>query len=102
MAKYVQPINEKIQQRRIQMLLHSRIYYELGENIVSDFKFNEWAHELVDLQRDYPDVAKEVIWAEAFEGWTGDSGSQLPLNDPWVVRYTDRSIYIHNKLHGDD
>jgi len=95
MSKYVQTIEERIRQRRIQMLFHSRLYYELGENMISDFKFDEWALELVDLQENYPEIAKEVMYADAFEGWTGDSGCHLPLNDPWVVNYTDRVLYDH-------
>ena len=44
------PIASKIQQRRLQMLVHSYIYYKLDENIISDHAFNYWGHELANLQ----------------------------------------------------
>ena len=64
-------IAEKIQQRRLQMLIHSCIYYEFNRNVISDRQFDIWAKELVQLQKDYPEIAKQVDWAEAFEGFDG-------------------------------
>ena len=59
-------IAEKIQQRRLQMLVHSCIYYEMDQNIITDKKWDEWARELVRLQHDYPDISKQVMWHEVF------------------------------------
>lgn len=67
------------------MLIHSCIYYVLGENLISDETFDCWAKELLNLQNEYPDISKEVIWADAFEDWNGCTGAFLPLRDPWVV-----------------
>ena len=47
-------IKEKIRQRRRQMLVHSYIYYELDDNIVSDAQWAKWAKELEQLQKNYP------------------------------------------------
>ena len=79
------PIARKIQQRRLQMLVHSYIYYKLDENIISDHAFNYWGHELANLQNKHPDIASRVCYAEAFKDWTGDTGAFLPLDDPWVI-----------------
>lgn len=79
-------IAEKIQQRRLQLLVHSCIYYEMDHNIVSDKKWDEWARELVTLQTQYPDIAKEVMWYDAFKDWDASTGAFLPLKDEWVVR----------------
>lgn len=79
------PIASKIQQRRLQMLVHSYIYYKLDENIISDHAFNYWGHELANLQNKYPEIASRVCYAEAFKDWTGDTGAFLPLDDPWVI-----------------
>ena len=79
------PIASKIQQRRLQMLVHSYIYYKLDENIISDHAFNYWGHELANLQNKHPDIASRVCYAEAFKDWTGDTGAFLPLDDPWVI-----------------
>ena len=46
-----QTIEEKIKQRRLQILVHSFIYYDLNENIISDDKWSQWAKELVFLKK---------------------------------------------------
>lgn len=78
-------IAELIQQRRLQILVHSCIYYNLDKNLVSDATWDKWARELVQLQVDYPKIAEKVIWAEAFEGFDGSTGFDLPIHDDWVV-----------------
>lgn len=79
-------IAEKIQQRRYQMLIHSCIYYKLNDNYVSDAQWSEWAQELARLQREYPNISKEVTLYEYFEDWDGSTGIFLPLDLPWVMR----------------
>ena len=78
-------IAEKIQQRRLQILIHSCIYYEFNKNVISDRQFDIWAKELVQLQKDYPEIAKQVDWSEAFEGFDGSTGFDLPIKDTWVM-----------------
>lgn len=86
-------IAEKIQQRRYQMLVHSYIYYEMNENIISDSQWSKWAMELVDLQSQYPDIAKSVIYAKDFEGWDGSSGAFLEFaNKPNIVSTARRLV----------
>ena len=46
-----QRIIEKIRQRRRQMLVHSYIYYELDDSIISDAQWSKWAVELAELQK---------------------------------------------------
>ena len=76
-----QTVAEKIKQRRRQMLVHSYIYYEKDTNIVSDAKWAEWAKELEQLQKDYPEEAKEVEFADQFIDWDGSSGAHLKYTD---------------------
>jgi hypothetical protein len=79
-------IAEKIQQRRYQMLVHSFIYYELNENLVTDSQWSKWAMELVDLQAKYPNIAEKIIYAEDFADWDGSSGAFLDYsNKPNIV-----------------
>ncbi|MCK9444584.1 MAG: hypothetical protein M0Q14_08665 [Tissierellaceae bacterium] len=80
------PYASLIQQRRCQMLIHSRIYYVLDENLITDAQFDEWGRELVQLQKDYPDIASKVCFAKAFEDWDASTGAFLPLKDEWVIR----------------
>ena len=79
-------IAEKIQQRRLQILVHSCIYYEYNKNIISDRQFDIWGKELVQLQKDYPDIASQIIYAEAFEGFDASTGFDLPIRDEWVMK----------------
>lgn len=90
-------IKPKIRQRRSQMLIHSRLYYELDDSIVSDHKWQEWADDLEQLQTKYPDQCKIDFFDFEFKDWTGATGNHLPLRDPWVVAKTDQILRIHNK-----
>ena len=85
-------IAELIQQRRLQLLVHSRIYYKLDNNIVSDKKWDEWARELKTLQEHYPDIAKKVMWYDAFKDWDASTGAFLPLDHEWVVRKANQFV----------
>lgn len=68
------------------MLIHSCIYYELNDNIVSDHKWQEWAFELAKLQDDNPKKTKINFFDKEFDGWSGASGgSHLPVRDAWVL-----------------
>ena len=86
-----QQVFQKIQQRRLQLLVHSCIYYEMNTNIVSDAQWSRWAKELIQLQQEYPQEAAEVgkytdtYSFEVFKDFDGSTGMDLPVKDPWVV-----------------
>jgi NAD-dependent DNA ligase len=84
-------VREKIRQRRAQMLVHSRLYYELDHTEVDDHTWQRWADELRQLQNENPDARQIGFFDEEFSGWTGDSGYHLPLKDPRVVAMTLRA-----------
>ena len=89
---------EKIQQRRYQMLVHSYIYYEMNENIISDSQWSKWAMELVDLQSKYPNIAKHVVYADDFANWDGSSGAFLTYtNKPNIVITANRLVQSRQK-----
>ena len=46
-------IKSLIQRRRLQLLVHSAIYYAYNESIVTDEQWKNWALELERLQADY-------------------------------------------------
>ena len=87
-------IAEKIQQRRLQMLVHSYLYYELDRNLVSDAVWSRWAVELANLQKKYPEIEKQVPYREGFEEWDGSSGAFLPYNNEQVRTIADRLLHI--------
>lgn len=91
-------IAEKIQQRRYQMLVHSYIYYEMNENIISDSKWSNWATELAELQTKYPSIANAVVYAEDFADWDGSSGAFLTYADkPNIVATAERLLQNKSK-----
>ena len=96
MSKPVQTVAEKIKQRRRQMLVHSYLYYEKDTNIVSDAQWIKWAKELEQLQTRYPDVAKEVEFAEQFSDWDGSSGAHL-VYDNQIIAVAERLLAIEQK-----
>lgn len=102
---YSDPIAEKIQRRRYQLLVHSLLYYELDINLVSDATWSSWAKELCELQKTYPAVASQVIFSESFKGFDGSTGFHLPYKDKQVVNIafrllkTERSAESAEALH---
>lgn len=85
MSQNVNGVNELIKRRRLQLLVHSCIYYGMDMNLIDDHTFDKWSDELVKLQTDYPEVSKQVEWYDAFKDWDGSTGAFLPLNDTWVI-----------------
>ena len=82
MVNEVQTLSEKIRQRRIQMLVHSYLYYVLDENVISDGKWQEWADELTELQKQKKTIG---FYDKEFSDWTGATGTHLPF-EPWVIQ----------------
>lgn len=87
-------IKAKIRQRRAQMLVHSCIYYELNDNIVSDHKWQQWADELEQLQRENPDCLQLGFFDNEFADWTGATGNHLPHRNPWVMRKAQHILFL--------
>lgn len=73
----VEEIRSLILRRRLQILVHSYIYYRLATSLVSDQQWQEWANELVVLQRDYPQICERVDYHETFKGFDGTTGFNL-------------------------
>jgi len=72
---------ELIKRRRLQILVHSFIYYRLNDSIISDDTFDRWATELINLQKDYPEISRATVHYEAFKDFlTIDSAASLPLD----------------------
>jgi len=90
-------VKSKIRQRRSQMLIHSCLYYEMDESIVSDHEWQEWADELEQLQTNNPEQCKIDFFDFEFRDWTGGTGNHLPLRDPWVSAKAKQILRIHNE-----
>lgn len=79
------------------MLVHSYLYYEMNVNIVSDAKWSQWAMELVQLQKEHPQEASQVEFAELFKDWDGSSGAFLTYDDGIIA--VAEVLYEHTQLH---
>lgn len=90
-------IVELITRRRRQVLVHSCIYYRFGTSIISDYKFDEWAYELVHLQKKYPAESKQAELYNMFKDFDGSTGYHLPLGDPWLVMLAKHLIDNHRR-----
>ena len=90
-------IAELILRRRLQMLVHSCLYYEMDKSILSDWQWGEWAQELAQLQQEYPEISGKVWWADEFSDWDGSSGQFLPLRDRWVSDTANYVLMLHEK-----
>jgi len=77
-------IGELIKRRRLQMLVHSCLYYALDENIWTDHQYDAAAKELAVLLRENPDAYSDRF-DEYFEEWDGSTGFHLPNRDSWVL-----------------
>lgn len=77
-------IQELIKRRRSQMLIHSCIYYELNDNVISDHQWQEWADELQQIQQTYPEACTINFFDYEFRDWTGATGNHLPHRHGWV------------------
>lgn len=89
-----QSVEEKIKQRRLQILVHSFIYYELNQNIISDDKWNRWAQELLKLQQDNPQIITD--YQEEFEDWDGSTGAFFNY-DAHIISVAHHLIKMHDK-----
>lgn len=66
---------EKLQQRMLQIWIHSYIYYELNETIVTDQQWSEWARELANNINN--PVFKTIKHHELFNDFDGSTGFHL-------------------------
>lgn len=78
-------IEELINRRRRQILVHSAIYYRFSSSLVEDLTFDSWGLQLANLQTKYPQIASKCAYADDFKGFDGSSGFHLPHADPHIV-----------------
>jgi NAD-dependent DNA ligase adenylation domain len=96
-VKSPEEIKELIKRRRRQLIVHSFGYYRMNDSIISDHTFDMWSKELVDLQREYPELSREVELYEYFSDWDGSTGYHLPTHLPWVADTWGRIKRYHRR-----
>lgn len=89
-------IKALIQRRRLQVLIHSCIYYVFSESLVTDEQWKQWALELMRLQAEHPDLAGQVVYAAEFQGFDPSTGYHLPIREPDVMNRALHLIRYHD------
>ena len=74
--KFDQPFSalEKIQLLQRSILVNSFAYYEMNENILSDFQYDDNAKQLAELKNEYPEEFKRSRYYEYFYDFCNDDG----------------------------
>lgn len=85
-------VTKLITKRRRQIVIHSCIYYIYGKALITDKQFDNWAYELADFQKKYPENAKAADWAYEFKTFDGTTGYDLPILGAWVLGKSEMLI----------
>lgn len=90
----------KINQLEQQILIHSIMYYRLGESIWSDKRYDGKAKELQSLIVNCPEDFEKSILYDDFKEFDWTTGMNLPL---WNDTYTKKAVWLleyHKSING--
>jgi hypothetical protein len=87
-------VRSRIQQRRRQFLVHSFLFHGLGEAIVPDKDFDRWARELLQLQKDHPDLCAELPFHELTKGLDGSLSSEAMGISSYPLEIVTAALHV--------
>lgn len=97
--KYHQPFNtvEKIQLLQRSILVNSFAYYELDENILSDFQYDNNAKQLEALKKEYPEEFKRSRYYDYFHDFGSEDGTHYTSGFDLLqrIKKQDDELYRH-------
>lgn len=102
--KFHMPFNvvEKIQLLQRWILVQSFAYYELNENIASDFKYDENALQLTSLMREHPEEATRSRYHGCFYDYcAGDEDAHYTSGFDLLDRVKKTDSRLYKYLHMD-
>ena len=67
----------------------------MNKNLVTDKQWDAWARELVQLQKDYPDISRNVRFYEYFKDWDASTGEFLPIREGWVIEKANKLLKMY-------
>lgn len=87
---------EKIQLLQRSILVNSYAYYELNENILSDFQYDANARQLEEMVKQYPEEFKRSRYYEYFKDfYDSDEHSTSGFDLIERVRKADKELHRH-------
>lgn len=94
-------LNERIQQRMRQFLVHSFLYYKLDESIIEDYEYDRISNEMTELLNVHAHVAKALPYYELCVGDGGAaSGFHIKTYPPEIVTVALRMLWYYRKRQG--
>ncbi len=94
---------EKLNRRQRQILVHSFLYYKLNESIITDLTYDQWCMELVDLQEQYPELAKKTAYYNICQHFDrSGSGFFIKNYPPEIISTAFHLLYQHYKKRDPD
>lgn len=102
--KFHKPFNvvEEIQLLQRWILVQSFSYYELNENIVSDFTYDDNARQLAELKKQYPEEFKRSRYYEYFHDYCSeDDNAHYTSGFDLLERVRESDKHLYRYLHMD-
>ena len=102
--KFHKPFNvvEKIQLLQRWMLVQSFAYYELNENIASDFKYDDNAKQLSALMKEHPEESKRSRYHLYFHDYcTAEGDAHFTSGFDLLERVRVKNKELYRYLHMD-
>lgn len=98
--KFRRPFNpvEKIQLLQRSILVNSFAYYEMNENILSDFQYDDNAKQLAELKKEYPEEFKRSRYYDYFHDYCSDVDGTINTSGFDLLRKIekqDKELYRH-------
>ena len=83
------------------LIVHSIMYYELNDSVVSDKVFDTNARQLVDMQNEYSDIAEETEYWYMFYDFDASTGfhlyDRLKENDKKYLTHIAQHVLALNR-----
>ncbi len=88
-----QAVRDKLAQRARQFLVHSFVYYRLGESLIGDERFDKFTEELRTLRAAHPDAP--MPYADLIDPLLGPeaTGFQIRAYPPEIVTTAFKLLY---------
>lgn len=102
--KFNKPFNavEKIQLLQRSILVQSFAYYELNENILTDFQYDANARQLAELKKKYPDEFERSRYYDYFYDYCSEEDdAHFTSGFDLLERVRKNDPQLHRRLHMD-